>query len=132
MYYYSTVYKTALPQIIKKLAFCPTTKFPNLLSHLPLSGNYVRKGTTGPCGPVNLSLCSLSSVIHILNDNGISPIPSYLPKQYCDQYLHTTYECPNHSHGYPLQSTVTNFYICLHCFVAKFFIHMFQSVHVLK
>ena len=36
------------------------------------------------------------------------------------------------SHGYPLLSTVTNFYISLHCFIAKCLIQMFKNVHGLK
>ena len=67
-----------------------------------------------------------------LNDNEINLILSHLTVRQCDQHLYTTHKFLYHSHGYPLQSTVTNFYICLHCFVVKCLIQMFENLHGLK
>ena len=108
---YSAVYKIALSQIIKKLTFCPITKFPNLPLHLPLSVMDCQswtladaRATTGPCRLADLSLCFWSSIIHRLNDYLVSPISSHQPKQQSDHNLYTTYKSWYHSHSCPLQS----------------------------
>ena len=81
-----------------------------------------------PCDPEIISVASVNDA-HMLSDSQINLIPSHSTSQQSDQYLHTTYESLYHSHGYALQSTVTNFYISLHCFVAKCLNKMFKNLH---
>ena len=87
-----------------------------------------------PCSPKVIFHSPSSSInkdLH-LNDKDISLILWHLTKRQSDQYLYTTYKslCPGH--GNPLQSTVSNFYTSLHCFVAKCLIQMFKNMHGLK
>ena len=69
--------------------------------------------------PQNYFSRGVNNVI-MLNYNQISPLSSALTVLQADQYLHNIYKSLYHSHGYPLQSTVTNFYISQHCFVASY------------